>query len=331
MDSRDNRQLPLTLHYRLFICKIKYRSLERRSNVEITFAERRRWLDNVDSLQRNPRTATHPIKMRMALYIKRNGSHDTPCNTAILWERLRGVLPTTFGNDINRTHENLVKTIDTAIETFQEKVNPILRDVLDLANKMKQEGQDRMESLRSKMEDVLSNLDDDVNEIMKRIVNEVDVTECKNMVQRIKEIGLTILVNAGHCVVDKIDQASGYIGNINTTSHEVVKSLLKINEEGTECTKNSRHLLSSLACLNLAMTRATIAISTKIPIAIVDVTKMASLVSTLFPSLALCSAASTVAVFLNEANVVVSSIEACVNERASAYYATVPNGSYVHV
>lgn len=80
-----------------------------------------------------------------------------------------------------------------------------------------------------------------------------------------------------------------------------------------------------------AMTRATIAISTKIPIAIVDVTKMASLVSTLFPSLALCSAASTVAVFLNEANVVVSSIEACVNERASAYYATVPNGSYVHV
>lgn len=86
---------------------------------------------------------------------------------------------------------------------------------------------------------------------MKRIVNEVDVTECKNMVQRIKEIGLTILVNAGHCVVDKIDQASGYIRNINTTSHEVVKSLLKINEEGTECTKNSRHLLSSLACLNL--------------------------------------------------------------------------------
>nr|XP_050867116.1 uncharacterized protein LOC127071641 [Vespula vulgaris] len=241
------------------------------------------------------------------------------------------ILPTTFGNDIKRTHENLVKTIDTAIETFQEKVNPILRDVLDVANKMKQEGQDRMESLRSKMEDVLSNLDEDVNEIMKRIVNEVDVTECKNMVQRIKEIGLTILVNAGHCVVDKIDQASGYIRNINTTSHEVVKSLLKINEEGTECTKNSRHLLSSLACLNLAMTRATIAISTKLPIAIVDVTKMASLVSTLFPSLALCSAASTVAVFSNEATVVVSSIEACVNERVSAYYATVPNGSYVHV
>lgn len=68
------------------------------------------------------------------------------------------ILPTTFGNDINRTHENLVKTIDTAIETFQEKVNPILRDVLDVANKMKQEGQDRMESLRSKMEDVLSNV-----------------------------------------------------------------------------------------------------------------------------------------------------------------------------
>lgn len=61
-------------------------------------------------------------------------------------------------------------------------------------------------------------------------------------------------------------------------------------------------------------------ITTKTSLATLEIMKLAYYITTLLPSLALCSLTETVAILINNADAIVSSIDACVNERVSAYY-----------
>lgn len=61
-------------------------------------------------------------------------------------------------------------------------------------------------------------------------------------------------------------------------------------------------------------------LTTKTAQATVDITKLASYITTFLPSLALCSSIGTIATLTDNADAIVSSVEACINERLNAYY-----------
>ncbi|KAL2736021.1 hypothetical protein V1478_002705 [Vespula squamosa] len=345
------------------------------NKIKITFVERKRWLDNVDSLQRNPRTAPwtvyapyknaygslyrakrfprHPMQHRDPMgtlkrvstisnvsCIDTNVRKITLSHLKYLLNPLNDMMPDIkgipdvgehrsfeeivlstqaiqFGNRVEQAHNNVLNTVNGAIETFQKKSKAIVQDAIDSLNTLKEEGENVVEEARSKIEEILSKLDERINEITEGIVNEVDVTECKDTAQRIKDTGSKILSNVNHCVTERIDKAEEYVKNIHTSSQDFVKFLLEINEEATECTKDFSP--KAPACLALIMMRVTTVIGTKMPSVIMEIGKLAYLVNTLFPSLARCSVVSTFNVFLNEVNASLSSFEACVNERVNAY------------
>lgn len=88
-----------------------------------------------------------------------------------------------------------------------------------------------------------------IDELMKMMPNDVDVTECKNMAERITETGTMILANATFCVTEKIDQASRSIESINAITNDVIIMIRDMNEKSTECTKNSAFSLKMVGCM----------------------------------------------------------------------------------
>ncbi|XP_047368612.1 uncharacterized protein LOC124956605 isoform X2 [Vespa velutina] len=230
------------------------------------------------------------------------------------------VLPTqagVFDNRINQAQDNLVKMINGAIELFQKEVNAIVEKALDYVNELKEQGEDLMIIIQKNVDDALTKVEERINELIKGISNEVDVSECKNMAEQIKDTGLTILTNASYCVTKKIDQATEYIQNINEMSNNFTNSLLEMNEKGTECMKDMKFPIRTLNCLASIMTRTTITTSMNMPVVIADLTKITSSISLVLSSFSVCSAFSTIDVLLN--NTVLPSMEACVNEKISAF------------
>ncbi|XP_046837178.1 uncharacterized protein LOC124432328 [Vespa crabro] len=235
-----------------------------------------------------------------------------------------------FDNRINQAQENLVKIINGAIELFQKEENAIVQKALDYMNELKEQGEDLMIIIQKDVDDALSKVEERINELTKGISNEVDVSECKNMAEQIKDTGLTIVTDVTYCVNNKIYQASEYIENINEMSNNFTNSLLEMNEKGTECMKDMKFPIKTLNCLASVMTRTTITTSMNMPVVLADLMKITSSISMLPASLGLCSTTNTVRVSLNEVDAVLSSIEACVNEKISAFsLAFVPTGSSV--
>ncbi|XP_035724866.1 uncharacterized protein LOC118442809 [Vespa mandarinia] len=232
------------------------------------------------------------------------------------------VLPTQaglFDDRINQAQENIVKIINGAIELFQKEENAIVEKALDYVNELKEQGEDLMIIIQKNVDDALSKVEERINELTKGISNEVDVSECKNMVEQIKDTSLTILTNASYCVNNKIDKANDYIENINEMSNNFTNSLLEMNEKSTECMKDMKFPIRTLNCLASVMTRTTITTSMNMPVVIADLMKIVSSISMLLPSLNLCTTTSTIGVVLDQIDAVLSPMEACINEKISAF------------
>ncbi|KAK2583101.1 hypothetical protein KPH14_009128 [Odynerus spinipes] len=229
-----------------------------------------------------------------------------------------------WGDRIHQAQEKVSKLVVDAIENFKKQVEAIKQHALDIAANLKKQGEEIMEGVNSKISDVLQGIDERLEKITGDAEG-VDVTECTDMAKEIKTTGLTVLANASYCVVDKIDQASGYIEGINAASQGALQELIKINDKANECTANIKGIESSikaLACLGIAMKDATLAVTRKIPDVVINITKMGYLISTLIPSLSLCSATASIGVLIDEANAVMSSVEACVNEKIGDHFQT---------
>lgn len=229
-----------------------------------------------------------------------------------------------WGDRIHQAQEQVSKLVDDAMENLKKHVENVKQRALNVAAELRKKGEEIMEAVNSKIADILKSVDDRIEKITGD-ADGVDVTECTDMAKEIKTTALTILANASYCVVDKLDQASGYIEGINAASQGALSDLIAINQKASDCTANIKGIESSmkaLVCLGIAMKDATVAVTKKIPEVIVNITKMGYLVGTLIPSLSLCSATASIAVLVDQVNAVMSSVEGCVNEKLSGHFQT---------
>lgn len=92
-------------------------------------------------------------------------------------------------------------------------------------------------------------MEERINELTERIPNDVDVTECKNMAEGIKETGMMILENANSCVTQKIDRANMLIENIKALANNSTKACDDVIKKSIECTNNSNVPLKIIECM----------------------------------------------------------------------------------
>ncbi|XP_066592297.1 uncharacterized protein [Prorops nasuta] len=227
---------------------------------------------------------------------------------------------------IEAVKETIAQIISSAVQTVQDAVDKAKQSAMDLAEKLKAKAQEISKKFYESVDEFLKKVDEKIAEITAS-ADGVDVTQCTRMGSQIRQTAMEMVANASTCVVDKIDEGTDYIENINLIANEISQNLTEISKEAGECTEGIDGVQTgakALYCINSAFLRATYTATKKVPAVLKNVAKLSWMVGTIFPSLSTCATTTSLATLYEDFTDVYQRMKYCAQEKIHEAHGTTP-------